>query len=291
MTPEGRGIHQLNVKVNGAHIKNSPFTVTVYMPPDRLSKPLTTISGLKHPCSLRCSRDKILASEIRKSRIIQIDSKFQVQELHMLMEASPSELTQDSDLNIYATTGKNHKVMKLSNTGSIIKVIGVLGKRHAEFNFPNGLRVNTKHELYVCDSRNDRVQIFDLNLNFKRSFGKTGTGKGQFNFPADVNFDLSDNIFVTDMKNNRIQIFSCTERHIRTINVDQIFKPVNLFIHDKTIYVTDCGHHIVWVMDTAGDSSVIANFGNGYLLEPEGITMDEAGLVYVTSDESKIVVF
>ena len=160
LTPKTRGKHQLNVKVNGAHIKNSPFTVTVYMPPERLSKPLTTISGLKHPCSLRCSRDKILASEIRKSRIIQIDSKFQVQELHMLMEASPSELTQDSDLNIYATTGNYHKVMKLSNAGSIIKVIGVLGKRHAEFNFPNGLRVNTKHELYVCDSRNDRVQNF-----------------------------------------------------------------------------------------------------------------------------------
>ena len=81
LTPERRGLNQLNVNVNGAHIKNSPFTVAVYMPPNYLSKPVTSIPGLIWPCSLRCSQDKILATELGNSRIIEIDSQHHVQEL------------------------------------------------------------------------------------------------------------------------------------------------------------------------------------------------------------------
>ena len=84
--PERRGEHQMNVKVNGAHIKNSPFTVTVFMSPNLLSQPVATISGLEWPCSLRCSQDKVFATELRNSRIIEIDSQYHVQELNRFQE-------------------------------------------------------------------------------------------------------------------------------------------------------------------------------------------------------------
>ena len=288
LSPERRGKHQLNVKVNGAHIKNSPFTVIIYMPPDCFSLPVATISGLRRPCSLLCVQDKVLATEVQDQRITEIDSKLQTREFMQLSGAY--ELTQDPDLNIYVTTGNHHKLIKLSNTGNMIKTIGERGKRNAEFNFPNGLRVNKKRELYVCDSRNGRVQVFDLDLNFKRSFGKCGRGKGQFIFPADVDFDSSGSIYVTDFPSNHIQIFTSTEHHIRSIGNNILgFEPVSLLMHNENIYVTDFYNHCVYVINTSGE--VIATFGNGYLRNPEGITMDKDGFVYVTSDQSKIVVF
>ena len=73
-TPEIRGRYQMNVKVNGDHIKNSPFIVTIYNHPNLLSKPVAEIAGLDGPGSLRCSRDKVLATEVKKDRIIEIDS-------------------------------------------------------------------------------------------------------------------------------------------------------------------------------------------------------------------------
>ena len=234
LTPVRRGKHQLNVKVNGDHIKNSPITVAVYMPPDHLAQPVATISGssVGQSCCLVCAQDKVLATEIRGSRIIEIDSKLQVQELKQL--AGAYELTQDSDLNVYITTANHNKLIKLSNTGSVIKTIGECGKGNAEFDYPNGLRVSKKCELYVCDSRNCRIQVFDLDLKFKRSFGKYGHGKGQFSFPADVDFDSSGNIYVTELKNNRIQVFSSTERHVRSIGNNIVgFHPVSLFMHDE----------------------------------------------------------
>ena len=287
LTPTERGQHQLNVKVNGAHIKNSPFTVTVYIPLKSLSKPVTMISGLRRPASLRCLQDKVLATEMNNGRIIEFDSR-----LHVVKEftqlSGPGELTQDLDFNIYATS-THHQLVKLSSTGSIIKVVGQLGKGNAEFNVPNGLRIKNC-ELYVCDTKNNRLQVFDLDLNFKRSFGKKGKEKGQFELPVDVNFDASGNIYVTEQTNYRIQVFTHTEQHIRSIgNIIQRFQPVSLLIHNEILYVTDGYNHKVWVMNTSGD--IITTFGDGYLYYPEGITMDKDGFVYVTSHYSKIVVF
>ena len=289
LMPQSRGLHQLIVKVNDAHIKDSPFTVTVYMPPSLLSQPVATISGLGCPRSLICSQDKIRATEMLKDRIIEIDSDFHVQEIKQL--SGVYELTEDCDLNMYVTTGNHHQLIKISSTGNVIKRVDKLGKRNAEFDFPTGLRVNKKSELYVCDSRNSRIQIFDLNLKFKRSFGKYGSGKGQFNFPADVDFDSSGNVYITDTNNYRIQVFTCTEHHIRSIGVKKaaIFRPASLLVHNENVYVTDCHNNKVWVMNTASDT--VATFGGDCLSKPEGIAMDKAGFIYVTSDSSKIVKF
>ena len=86
-------------------------------------------------------------------------------------------------MNIFYVT--DIKLHKLSNSGRTIKSVGQTGTEIVEFNYPNGLRVSKKHELYVI-SKNNHVQVFDLNLNFLRSFGERGSRNGQFNFPADL---------------------------------------------------------------------------------------------------------
>ena len=297
LTPQKRGQHQLNAKVNGAHIKNSPFTVTVYIPPKLLAQPVSTISGLKRPASLHYSEteDTVFAVIMDDDRVInlKLDSQLQVTQHEFIRLHNVIDVKQDSALNIFFATTSDNQLHKLSNDGRIIKTVGQLGKRNTEFNLPNRLRVSKTRELYVCDSGNNRVQVFDLDLNFKRSFGKKGTGKGQFNFPADVDFDSSGNIYITDIRNHRIQVFTCTERHVRSIipanrRID-IFQPVNLLMYNENLYVTDANNHKVWVMNTSGE--IIATFGYGYLSSPEGITVDKAGFVYVTSHYSKIVVF
>ena len=297
---ERRGQHQLNVKVNEAHIKDSPFTVFVHMPPNLLSRPVATIAEYGRPASLVYSQaeDKVFATIMDEHRIInsKVDSQFCVTLQDFIkVDNIVNEITHDAVFNIFFVTTQEHQLHKLSSDGRIIKTMGQMGKQNAEFKFPNGLRVSKNNELYVCDSNNNRVQVFDLDLNFKRSFGKKGTGRGQFNFPADVDFDSCGNIYITDMENHRIQVFTCTECHIRNIIINSqlgsvgAFRPVSLLVHDEKVYVTDAGNHKVWVMTTTGET--IATFGDGILRRPEGITMDKDGFVYVTSHHSKIFVF
>ena len=81
LTPQRRGQHQLNAKVNGAHIKNSPFTVTVYIPPKLPAQPVSTISGLKRPASLHYSEteDTVFAVIIDDDRVINLKLDPQLQ--------------------------------------------------------------------------------------------------------------------------------------------------------------------------------------------------------------------
>ena len=293
LTPQRRGEHILSVTVNGDHITNSPITVMVSMPPKLLSQPVTTISGLEDPTSLIYSQTKLLATEKGQNRIIEFDSQLCMQEFKKLIGVT--KLAQDMDHNLYATTTIDHKLHKLRNDGKSIKTVGQFGKKSAEFNFPNGLRVSKSRELYVCDSENNRLQVFDLDLKFKRLFGRKGTGKGQFDFPSDVDFDSNDCIYVADNGNHRIQVLTPNERHIRTIGSQKHsmlpFKldPVRILIHKNHAYITDYFNHCVLVMTMTGE--IVATFGGESLHEPEGITIDKDDFVYVTSHHSKIFVF
>ena len=294
LTPFIRGPHQLHVKVNGAHIRYSPFTVTVCMPPNLLSQPVATIVEFARPVSLAYSQaeDKVFATVTHEGTIAKVDSQFH---LEIIRFPQVNEITHGVDMNIFYVTTTDNRLHKMLNDGRIAKTVGRFGKWNGEFNFPNGLRVNKRCELYVCDSRNHRVQVFDLDLNFMRSFGRKGAGQGQFNSPADVDFDSVGNIYVTELDNNRIQVFTPTECHIRIIIPSNqsfgiiAFRPVSLLMHDENIYVTDANNHKVWVMNTSGQ--VVATFGDGFLRRPEGITIDRAGFIYVTSDHSKILKF
>ena len=293
-TPKQRGHHLLNVKVNGAHIANSPFKVFINMPPKLLTEPLTTVYDLKSPTGLIYSQGKLLATEKGRNKVVAIDTQHAKRELKHIVDVT--EIAQDSKCNLYVSTATDHKVHKLNERGHTVNITGHFGKKNGEFNFPNGLGVSKREELYVCDSGNNRIQVFDLDLKFKRSFGKKGTGKGQFDFPSDVDFDSNGCIYVVDNGNCRIQVFTQSERHLQTIGSQKSssstttkFDPVRIIVHNSHLYTTDYFNHHIAVFTMTGD--LVTKFGGEFLHEPEGITVDDDGFVYVTSHHSKILVF
>ncbi len=96
----------MNVKVNGAHIKNSPFIVTVHMPPNHLSQPVATIPGLKRPCSLVYlqDEDKVLTTLVNDGRLMKIDMMqpgFRPRLTNFVLLPFVSEITQDKDRLCY----------------------------------------------------------------------------------------------------------------------------------------------------------------------------------------------
>jgi hypothetical protein len=142
LTPERRGLHQLNVKVNGAHIKDSPFTVTAHMPPNLLLQPTATMSSMQRPASLVYSRaeDKVVATIMDEGIIRKVDAQFQLVPSKFVVLPHVNEITEDAELNIfYVTTLNDNKLHKLSNSGRIVKTVGQTGTKNVEFNYPMGL--------------------------------------------------------------------------------------------------------------------------------------------------------
>ncbi|MHA2403074.1 MAG: 6-bladed beta-propeller, partial [Candidatus Kariarchaeaceae archaeon] len=86
-----------------------------------------------------------------------------------------------------------------------IATIGSDGTGDGEFDRPFGITIGETH-IFVADTYNHRIQIFDRSGNFVTKFGSYGSGDGQFNHTYGI--AVNDNhIFVTDGMNNRVQIF------------------------------------------------------------------------------------
>ncbi|MBI3572998.1 MAG: 6-bladed beta-propeller [Candidatus Kerfeldbacteria bacterium] len=74
-------------------------------------------------------------------------------------------------------------------------------------NGPEGITVDSEGRVYVADTMNNRVQVFDSNGTFLIKWGTTGTGPGEFRRAEDVTVDSNGYNSVSDGSNNRIQKF------------------------------------------------------------------------------------
>ena len=92
--------------------------------------------------------------------------------------------------------------------GKFIYKFGKKGVNDGEFNKPRYLSVSKDGLLIVCDSYNNRVQVFELpSGKFVTKFGCRGSDRGEFRTPT-ATANLSDGrIVLCDKLNDRIQIF------------------------------------------------------------------------------------
>ena len=94
-----------------------------------------------------------------------------------------------------------------ANPTAFLKQIGTTAFPNGDFFNPFGVAVDGNKNLYVADTFNGRVQVFDSAGKFKFTFGSFGAGNGQFNSPFGIAVDSSQNIYVIDNGNNRVQVF------------------------------------------------------------------------------------
>jgi DNA-binding beta-propeller fold protein YncE len=276
ITPLSRGHHKLSVTLSGVHISNSPLDVFVYNP-----HPVREIPNLRGAIGLTLIDNKLIATEMDCNQILYVDSGF------CIVLDGVNGITQDSEINLYATTGASAPHLhKFTREGIHIKSGGEHGAVGGQFLYSNGPRISKNNELYVCDSSASRVQVFDLDLNFKRAFGKGEKGKDSLNFPADIDFDTAGNVYVTDPLNNRIQVFDSRGHYIRSIGTSHLKTPAGLFIRDELIYTTEYLASRISVLTISGE--LVTTIG---ISKPTGITVGEDGFVYATSNQSKVVVF
>ena len=80
--------------------------------------------------------------------------------------------------------------------GNYAGQFGESGNGPGQFNTPNGITTDGT-SLFVTDSRNYRVQIWDFNGNYIKSFGIQGNGPGGFNSPQPI-IATHANLYVAD---------------------------------------------------------------------------------------------
>jgi len=95
----------------------------------------------------------------------------------------------------------------------LLRKIGTAGKNHTlttpgDFSKPTNVAVDKDGNLYVSDTYNDRIEVFDAEGAFIREFGKNGDGPGQFARPKGIAIDCDGHVWVADAMLNRLQVFT-----------------------------------------------------------------------------------
>jgi DNA-binding beta-propeller fold protein YncE len=77
-----------------------------------------------------------------------------------------------------------------------------------DFAAPTNVAVDSDSNVYVTDTLNSRVEIFDADGNFISTFGKAGDGPGYFFRPKGIAVDCDGHIWVADEYQDRVQVFN-----------------------------------------------------------------------------------
>jgi DNA-binding beta-propeller fold protein YncE len=100
-----------------------------------------------------------------------------------------------------------------ADTYKLLRQIGKPSRKHDQtdpgtFSLPECVAVDADGNLYVTDTFNDRVEIFDPDGNFISMFGKNGDGPADFERPKSVAIDRDGHIWVVDAGQNRVKVFN-----------------------------------------------------------------------------------
>jgi DNA-binding beta-propeller fold protein YncE len=157
--------------------------------------------------------------------------------------------------------------------------------------------VDSEGRVYVTDTGNKRIVVFDADGNFITQFGSAGLDPGQFDEPVGITIDKNGTVYVVDTWNQRIQTFIPieTEGNLSFIPDKQwdVYgwfgqsldnKPYIAVNDDLHVFITDPDGYRVMEFDQNGilirtwdDLASETSLGM-----PSGIAIDNEGHVWVT---------
>lgn len=149
--------------------------------------------------------------------------------------------------------------------------------------------------IYVSDTNNHRVVVFDYNGRVVRKFGDTGDQSKRLIFPYGLAV-VNGEVYVADAGLMKVAVFD-TQGNFRRYFAEKVLKkPVGLVYHDGKFYFTDVVRHQVVVTDRDGKELLaIGKVGRkeaGEFYYPNGLAVGPDGRIYVAdTNNSRVQVF
>ena len=272
-TPTVHGRHELSISAYGQPIPGSPFTMTVYISPAKLDKPVNIWGGVTEPSGLAVnSVGEIIVAEYQGDivvfgkegkRLRSIEcSKHQVEQLR--------SVAVDSEDNIYFIGYRNNKV-GMSNRNcdklQVRKVQQVKGPGYLDI-------AVVGDEVMVTECSNEGlIMVYDRELNYVRQI--TSRNKTTLRH---VHADHHGNLYISDDDKN-IQVLSKTGEFLLSFSrdrngVEMLKYPLMVHVSGAYVFVADTSLKKTVVFTTKGE--YVTTFGCC-----GGICVDQDGVLYI----------
>jgi len=158
----------------------------------------------------------------------------------------PADVAWDSAGNIYVADGfGNARIAKFDKVGKFVKSWGSRGTEPGQFNTVHGIAIDAQGNVYVADTGNKRIQVFDTDGNFKTQFTNIGSpaaicltpGPRQFLYSSNSNppedIDVSGEIYKLDLTGTVVGKFGKAGKEMKefgTVNQIDCRNPNELFV-------------------------------------------------------------
>lgn len=212
----------------------------------------------------------------------------------------PAGLAIDCYGSIYFSNPDGDQVWRIDacdGSSAPLPCVGGTGAQVSQFSSPRGLLVpHGRPSLFVVDSGNHRVQVFDLkNLQLVEILGQAnsaatpqpGSQPGQFNTPWTLAGDSQDNVYVVDYGNQRVQKFSAIGAVVPSfweqMQASSLLRqPADIAVREQDgttwIFILDTSFNTIFVFDQDGNpildaDSQVLTITNPALQQPMGLAV------------------
>ena len=260
------GTCSASVKVNGEHIRGSPFEVQVK---PRQFRPVLSFGEqiLKFPWGVAVNeRDEIAVSDVGNHKI----HLFQRDGTHIKSFGEHGAQHGEFDCPcgivfhganiVVAEQSLNSRVQELSREGGYLHHFGGKGSLDHQLHFPAGLSIDSNGNIIVADMGNKLIKIFSAAGQFLNKLSTEGSSTKPYHCIQHDNYLIvSDNgdhfVKLFDRKGNFLYKFG------KKGNADGGFDPPSCLSMNKAghLMVCDCDNHRIQVFDLSG--KFVATFG------------------------------
>jgi len=166
---------------------------------------------------------------------------------------------------------------------------GTFGAEPGELNEPSGICVSAAGEIYIADTFNHRIQVFNAAGQPLCTWGEAGSAPGQFIAPRAVAVSLNGEVFVADTGNDRIQVFDKLGTPLRQwgsfgSHVGEFKEPSGIAVDRDKVYVVDQANERLQIFDLDGKPMFeLGSYGDrpGEFNQPSDVAVDGDENFYV----------
>ncbi len=159
--------------------------------------------------------DRLFVSDGKMRRVLIMDSKHEVAGQINEGLVDPVGLAIDTQNRFLYVVDTQQDQVLVYDADSLkpLRKIGTGGKNHwlttpGDFGAPSNVALDKEGNVYVTDTMNNRVEIFDADGNFLSLFGQHGDGPGYLARPKGIAVDSDGHIWVADSYQDRVQVFN-----------------------------------------------------------------------------------
>ena len=295
------GTCSASVKVNGEHIRGSPFEVQVK---PRQFRPVLSFGEqiLKYPWGVAVNeQDEIAVSDTRNHKI----HLFKSDGTHIRSFGGKGAQHGEFDFpcgtayhgdNIIVAEQCNHRVQVLSRQGEYLRHFGAKGTLDHQLKLPTGLSIDSDGNIIVADRGNKLIKIFSADGRFLNKLGTEGSFTESYHC-----IQHNNNLVVSDRGDECIKCFDRKGKFLYKFgkkgNPDGESKSPHCLSTDKAghLLVCDTGYNRIQVFDLSG--KFVAKFGTKgsrigeFNLPVSAAVLSDGKIVVSDNGNSRIQIF